>query len=184
MGRQKSPDVENDGAIDHRTMTETKKKSVLFVCMGNICRSPTGECVFRRYVEDQGMGEHIRIDSAGTIAYHVGEPPDARMREAGRHRGIEIEGTARQFEFDDFERFDLIIAMDRENLRDILQQDAEGEYRGKVRLLCDFVPDAQTRDVPDPYYGGQKGFEQVLDLIESACPGVLSALQNGQTKPR
>ncbi len=150
--------------------------------MGNICRSPTGECVFRRYVEDEGLGDEIEIDSAGTIAYHVGEPPDARMTEAGARRGIDIAGRGRKFESSDLERFDLIIAMDRDNYSDILEHDPEGIHGHKVRLLCDFIPGSEMKDVPDPYYGGQKGFEKVLDLIEEACPGILETLQNGQAK--
>lgn len=155
------------------------KRSVLFVCMGNICRSPAGECVFREYVENLGLADEIAVDSAGTTGYHVGEPPDARMQEAGRKRGIDIVGGGRRFEAADFSRFDLIVAMDRQNLRDILRCDPAGTHSGKVRLLCDFIQDSVHRDVPDPYYGGRQGFETVLDLIEEACPGILEALRNG-----
>lgn len=158
------------------------KRRVVFVCMGNICRSPTGECVFRRYVESQGLCDEIEIDSAGTIAYHVGEPPDARMRAAGQARGIEIVGRGRQFETADFEKFDLIVAMDRDNLFDILRKDPGGNHHSKVRLLCDFIPGCELKDVPDPYYGGRQGFEAVLDLIEEACPGILKELRNGSTR--
>jgi len=150
--------------------------------MGNICRSPTGECVFRHYVENRGMENEFEIDSAGTIAYHVGEPPDERMREAAEARGIEIDGVGRQFKPDDFDRFDLIVAMDRDNLHDILRQDPRGKHHGKVRLLCDFIPGSTVKDVPDPYYGGRQGFERVLDMIQEACPGILGVFQNGRAE--
>lgn len=158
-------------------------KSVLFVCMGNICRSPAAEGVFRKHVEDRGLSGEVRIDSAGTIGYHTGEPADRRMRKAAARRGYTLDSTSRQFKPSDFTRFDLIVAMDRENRRDILSLDPEGRYSRKVRLLCDFIDDIITRDVPDPYYGGDKGFEEVLDLIEKASEPILDALLNGRKEP-
>ena len=167
------------GTILADTKGKPLKKKVLFVCMGNICRSPAGECIFRSYLTDMGIEDDFLIDSAGTTAYHIGESPDPRMRRAGSERGVEIVGRGRQFETDDFDRFDLIVAMDRENLRDILRLDPRSRHRDKVHLLCQFIPDSPSQDVPDPYYGGSGGFDHVMDLIEEACPGILEKLQNG-----
>lgn len=152
---------------------------VLFVCMGNICRSPTAEGVFRRLVEQyrHRLGDRvIEIDSAGTHDYHLGEPPDRRAITAAARRGIDLRGLrARQIEAQDFERFDLILAMDRENLS-VLQALAPRDYHSRIRLFLDYAPDAYTREVPDPYYGGAKGFEEVLDLLELAAQGLLNEL--------
>lgn len=150
-------------------------RRVLFVCMGNICRSPTGEGVLRALVAKRGLEEHIDVDSAGTIGYHRGEPPDTRMRQAAARRGFELSGVARPVTDDDFHEFDLIVAMDRENLRD-LEEIAPAGGRARLRLLCDFLPGDGPRDVPDPYYGGEAGFETVLDLIEAACPAIVDRL--------
>ena len=151
---------------------------VLFVCMGNICRSPTAEGVFRRLVAER-IGQRtinvsVEIDSAGTHDYHVGEPPDRRAIAAAARRGIDLEGLrARKVDDSDFETFDLILAMDRENLS-TLQARAPREFQSRIRLMLDFAPDAYTREVPDPYYGGAKGFEEVLDLLELAANGLLN----------
>ena len=152
-----------------------KKASVLFVCMGNICRSPTAEGVFRYHVEAAGLGEHIEIDSAGTHAYHVGEPADRRARAAAEKRGMSLDGIrARRVSNDDFERFDYIIAMDEDNLAR-LTDEAPEEHRHKLRLFLEFA-DLEEREVPDPYYGGAAGFERVLDLVDEASRGLLETL--------
>ena len=152
-----------------------KKASVLFVCMGNICRSPTAEGVFRYHVEAAGLGEHIEIDSAGTHAYHVGEPADRRARAAAERRGMSLEGIrARRVSGEDFERFDYIIAMDEDNLAR-LEDEAPEEHRHKLRLFLEFA-ELEEREVPDPYYGGAAGFERVLDLVEEASRGLLETL--------
>ena len=158
-------------------MVEIKeKKSVLFVCMGNICRSPTAEGVFRYFVEQEGMLESIDIDSAGTHAYHVGEPADRRAHAAAERRGYSLQGIrARRVENADFERFDYIIAMDRDNLS-LLHQQSEVEHQQKLHLFLDFAA-AQEDEVPDPYYGGAAGFERVLDLVEDASKGLLEQLK-------
>ena len=155
------------------------QKRVLFVCMGNICRSPTGEGVLRKLVSEAGLEPSIDVESAGTIGYHVGELPDPRMREAARQRGYSLDSRARQFGREDFESFDLIVAMDRHNLADIHALDVDGAHRDQVRLLSDFLPenDEWPTDVPDPYYGGPAGFEKVLDMIEAAGEGILSELR-------
>jgi protein-tyrosine phosphatase len=153
---------------------------ILFVCMGNICRSPTAEGVMRRLLRDAGLEDAIEIDSAGTGGWHAGEPPDARATEAARLRGVRLEGAARQVTAADFEDFDLIVAMDRANLRELLALAPDEEAAEKVRLLREFDPasaDAGDLDVPDPYYGGERGFERVLDLVEAACRGLLGELR-------
>ncbi len=157
-------------------MTEVKGKvSVLFVCMGNICRSPTAEGVFRHFVAAAGVTDDIEIDSAGTHAYHVGEPPDRRAIAAAERRGFSLaEIFARRVSSDDFERFDYIIAMDDDN-RVRLKEQCPAEYESKVQLFLSYAPGDET-EVPDPYYGGTAGFERVLDLIEAASRGLLETL--------
>jgi protein-tyrosine phosphatase len=153
------------------------KVRVLFVCMGNICRSPTAHGVFRHLVSLEGLGDLIEIDSAGTHAYHVGESPDPRAQQTARRRGIELgDLRARQARAADFEAFDYILAMDEENLgglRAICPAGAEH----KLRLFMDFAPDFGVRSVPDPYYGGATGFEQVFDMVESAATGLLQEIR-------
>ena len=157
-------------------MTDNKEKtSVLFVCMGNICRSPTAEGVFRYHAEQAGQTERLHIDSAGTHAYHTGEPPDRRARAAAERRGMSLEGIrARRVTVEDFERFDFIIAMDEDNL-ERLRHEAPEEHQAKLRLFLEFG-ESTEREVPDPYYGGSAGFERVLDLVEEASRGLLGTL--------
>jgi protein-tyrosine phosphatase len=153
---------------------------ILFVCMGNICRSPTAEGVMRRLLRDAGLDDAIELDSAGTGGWHAGEPPDARATEAARRRGVDLAGAARQVTSADFEACDLIVALDRANLRELLAIAPDEEAAEKVRLLREFDPrsaDAGDLDVPDPYYGGERGFERVLDLVEAACRGLLGELR-------
>ncbi len=155
---------------------------VLFVCMGNICRSPTAEGVFRKLVLEQGMEKSIEIDSAGTHAYHVGAPPDRRSQEAARRRGIDISGLrGRAVERNDFGRFDYVLAMDDENYENLLDIAPE-EQRYKVRLFLEFAPQLPEREVPDPYAGGPEGFERVLDMIEAAAQGLLVEIKKNKTR--
>ncbi|MFN2309827.1 MAG: low molecular weight protein-tyrosine-phosphatase [Gammaproteobacteria bacterium] len=150
---------------------------VLFVCMGNICRSPTAQGVFESLVEREGLREHIRVDSAGTHAYHIGEPPDPRSQQAARRRGVELSAQrARKVGLADFLEFDYILAMDRSNYED-LKDICEPEHEQRLRLFMAFAPDSGMSDVPDPYYGGSQGFERVLDLIEQASEGLLAELR-------
>ncbi|MGB7903939.1 MAG: low molecular weight protein-tyrosine-phosphatase [Steroidobacteraceae bacterium] len=150
---------------------------VLFVCMGNICRSPTAEGVFRAHVRRHAPGLEIELDSAGTHAYHVGEPPDPRTIAAATRRGIDLTGLrARQVQDDDFERFDLILAMDRLNHATLLERSPPG-HRERIRTLLEFAGKTTLVDVPDPYYGGAKGFDDVLDLVESAAEGLLAEIR-------
>ena len=152
------------------------KSSVLFVCMGNICRSPTAEGVFRHFVEQEGLADLIEIDSAGTHAYHVNEPADRRASAAALRRGYSLEGIrARRVEAADFTRFDFIIAMDRDNLA-MLQQQLPEETEARLHLFLEFSG-AGEEEVPDPYYGGAAGFERVLDLVEDASRGLLEKLR-------
>ena len=146
---------------------------VLFVCMGNICRSPTAEGVFREFVLRHAPELQLEIDSAGTHDYHVGEPPDPRALRAAARRGLDLSGLrARQVDDADFERFDLILAMDRTNYETLLDR-SPSEFHSRIRLLLEFADNAGREDVPDPYYGGAKGFEEVLDLLEAAATGLL-----------
>jgi protein-tyrosine phosphatase len=150
---------------------------VLFVCMGNICRSPTAEGVFRRAVDLAGLADAIHADSAGTGDWHVGSPPDRRAIQAARRRGYDLTALrARQVTASDFTRFDWIIAMDRSNLR-TLENLRPPEFGGHLRLLLTFAPELGIEEVPDPYYGGPEGFEQVLDLIERASDGLVAHLR-------
>jgi protein-tyrosine phosphatase len=153
---------------------------LLFVCMGNICRSPTAEGVMRHLLREEGLEDEITIDSAGTGDWHVGNPPDRRATAAAAARGIVLEGAARQVRPSDFDDYDLLLVADRENLAD-LRAIAPGETaRAKVRLLREFDPasdGAADLDVPDPYYGGPDGFEDVLDLVEAACRGLLAEIR-------
>ena len=149
--------------------------------MGNICRSPTAEGVFTQAVEHAGLNHKIEIDSAGTHAYHVGEPPDGRATEAASQRGIDLSTQrARRVHSSDFEKFDIVLAMDDSNLTD-LQAICPAEHQNKLHLFMDFANDASQREVPDPYYGGAHGFERVLDMVEAASKGLLSKLRNVNT---
>ncbi len=144
---------------------------VLFVCMGNICRSPTAEGVFNKVVADNGTANRFIVDSAGTHAYHIGEQSDARSRQTAISRGIDLSKIrSRQVSQSDFEHFDHILAMDSENFQ-ILMTDSPDEYQHKIKLFLDYAPKREEKDVPDPYYGGQNGFSDVFDLVEDASKG-------------
>ncbi len=153
-----------------------RKQKVLFVCMGNICRSPTAEGVFRRKVENADLEKSIEIDSAGTYAYHIGNPPDPRAQSAAKKRDIDLNSLrARRVVADDFIRFDYIIAMDKSNLEDLASICPPG-YENKIHLFLEYGSSNET-EVPDPYYGSGNGFEIVLDLIEDAAEGLLKHIQ-------
>lgn len=153
---------------------------ILFCCMGNICRSPTAEGVFRQLARQRAPDLAVEIDSAGTHDYHVGEPPDRRAVSAALRRSIDLSGLrARRIEDEDFERFDLILAMDEENLHE-LRRRAMPQHHPRIRLIMEYAPHAGRNAVPDPYYGGAQGFEEVLDLLEEAAAGLLQALEKGE----
>jgi protein-tyrosine phosphatase len=146
---------------------------ILFVCMGNICRSPTAEGVTRALAERKGVAAFFEFDSAGTHGYHIGNPPDARARQAAAKRGYDLSPLkARQVNAFDFDRFDRILAMDRDNL-DLLRQACPEEHHGKLGLFLEYASRSTNDEVPDPYYGGPEGFERVLDMIEDAADGLL-----------
>jgi protein-tyrosine phosphatase len=155
---------------------------LLFVCLGNICRSPTAEGVMRALARERGLQRSVELESAGTGAWHVGSPPDARATHAARARGVALEGAARQVRVEDFNDFDLLLAMDRENLRELRRLAPGDEQRAKVRLLREFDPasaGSDDLDVPDPYYGAAGGFDEVFELVHAACEGLLEQIRDG-----
>lgn len=152
------------------------KKRIIFVCLGNICRSPAAEGVMKKLVRDRGLTDSFHIESAGTAGYHVGEPPDHRMRKAAQARGFSLESRAQQFSRQHLESFDLILAADQDNLFHIHAMDADGTHREKIHLLLEWGNHPHLKAVPDPYYGGPDGFEHVLDLLEDACASLLDDL--------
>jgi protein-tyrosine phosphatase len=156
---------------------------LLFVCLGNICRSPAAENIMNHLLEQRNLKGLIQCDSAGTGSYHIGSAPDRRMTAAAKERGIAMTGAARQFTPDDFEAFDLILAMDRDNYRNIVALDPTGQYRHKVKMMCEFCTQYADKEVPDPYYGGQAGFNHVIDLLLDSCEGLLTqVLQDLETR--
>ncbi len=155
---------------------------VLFVCLGNICRSPSAEGLFRSYLAEQGAQDIIKIDSAGLIAHHAGEQADSRMRAHAQRRGYHLTSISRPISYEDFFEFDYIIGMDESNRSTLLERAPTEEARKKISLITDWHPKPLLDHIPDPYYGGASGFEQVLDLLEDCMPylyqGILRAKQN------
>jgi protein-tyrosine phosphatase len=157
-------------------------RRILFVCMGNICRSPTAEGVFRKLLAEQAPELDVQVDSAGTHGYHAGTPPDPRACRAAERRGVDLRPLrARQVTVEDFAHFELVLAMDEQN-REFLIEACPAEYQSRIRLFLDFAPHLERREVPDPYYGGSTGFEHVLDLVEDAATGLLEHLR--RTEPQ
>jgi protein-tyrosine phosphatase len=153
---------------------------ILFVCLGNICRSPTAEGVMRHKLRETDLAEDVDIESAGTGGWHVGHPPDERATTAAGRRGIALEGRAQRFLAGHFEDFDLILAMDSQNLADMRSLAPHADAEGKLAMLREFDPlaiEAGELDVPDPYYGGERGFEEVLDMVERACDGLIEEIR-------
>jgi protein-tyrosine phosphatase len=151
---------------------------LLFVCLGNICRSPAAENIMNHLVQAAGIpaGE-IVCDSAGTNSYHIGDSPDRRMQAAAKEQGIPMVGKARGFTAADFDKFDLILAMDKDNYRDIRSLDPQGKYADKVQMMCTYASQHADQEVPDPYYGGATGFTHVIDLLVDACGGLLATIK-------
>jgi len=162
-------------------MSNNKQIGILMVCMGNICRSPTAEGVFRRRLRESGLDKTVRLESAGTHAYHVGSAPDNRAQKAALGRGYDLSSlVGRQVSKSDFERFDYILAMDHDNLADLSARCPQ-EHRHKLRLYLSFSSRYKDHEVPDPYYSGPQGFERVLDMIEDAADGLLAEVRRLQT---
>ncbi len=155
-----------------------EKIKVLFVCMGNICRSPSAEAVMNAYIEKEGLSERILCDSAGTISYHAGESADARMQSHAQRRGYNLSSISRQITSDDFSEFDYIIGMDHENLTNMQSFIPSPELSNKISKMTDYCSGDHNGSVPDPYYGGAAGFEHVLDLLEDACSGLLKNIRD------
>lgn len=153
-----------------------KRIGVLFVCMGNICRSPTAEGVFRNMLKHKKLSDALNVDSAGTLAYHKGEPPDIRAQETARRRGIDLSTQrARPVTQADFAQFDYIVPMDLENMAE-LKRSCPPDKSSRLRLLCDYAPELNLREVPDPYYGGDQGFEHVFQIISTSSAGLLDTI--------
>ena len=151
--------------------------SVLFICMGNICRSPTAEGVLKQMLVDEGLADRVFVDSAGTIAYHSGEPADARMRQFAAKRGYQLDSIARQTRAAEVEKFDLLLTMDRETIENVRRLDRGEKYHDKIRNFCEFCEEHTDKEVPDPYYGGDAGFEHVMDLIEDGCTQLVKMIK-------
>ncbi len=155
------------------------KKKILFVCLGNICRSPAAEAVMTRLLKTNNLVDSVEVDSAGTIDYHEGEPADARMRVYAEKRGYNLNSFARKFNPDtDFEKFDYIISMDNNNFEEIKALDLDNKFTNKIFRMTDFLKNYDVTEIPDPYYGGSEGFENVLDILEDAAAGLIEKLEN------
>jgi protein-tyrosine phosphatase len=155
------------------------EKKILFVCLGNICRSPAAEGVMKYLIEKKGLQNRIYVDSAGTIAHHAGELPDARMRRHAEKRGIDLNSRARKFDKSkDFEEFDYIVTMDDENYRNIKMLDNDNKYGEKIKKMVTFCKQMKVSEVPDPYYGGAEGFELVLNILEDGCESLLERIED------
>lgn len=168
--------------VINQTLKDNMKPiKVLFVCMGNICRSPTAEGVFNKVIVDKGVADRFVIDSAGTHAYHIGEPSDARSQQMAKSRGIDLSKIrARKVMQSDFEQFDHILAMDTDNYT-LLIEASPSQYHHKIKLFLDYAPERKEKDVPDPYYGGQNGFSNVFDLVEDASKGFYDSVIKQQS---
>lgn len=161
-------------------MTVITKESpfkIVFVCLGNICRSPTAEGIFQHLVNERGLQSYFYIDSAGTSAYHIGEPANSKSRQTAKERGIELKSRARRFESEDLGEFDMIVAMDHENLENIKALDKSGTFEEKIVMLREYDPSPDDGEVPDPYYGGMDGFQNVFDIVKRSCENLLDELQ-------
>lgn len=160
-----------------KTITKDTPLKICFVCLGNICRSPTAEGIFQHLVDERSLNPYFEIDSAGTSAYHIGESANSKSRQIAQQRGISLDSKARKFVREDLSYFDLILAMDNKNLADIQRMDADCAHDQKVMRLREFDPNPGDKEVPDPYYGGIKGFENVFDVVKRSCENLLDELE-------
>ena len=165
-----------------RTITKENPYKICFVCLGNICRSPTAEGIFQHLIDERGYQPYFYIDSAGTSAYHIGEPANSKSRDVANKHGVELRSRARKFTVDDLEEFDMILAMDHENLNNIRQLDSRNQYSEKITLMRNFDPEPGDGAVPDPYYGGMDGFQHVFDVIKRSCENLLDELEENIQK--
>ena len=170
--------MQTETTLTLREITSENPLKICFVCLGNICRSPTAEGVFQYLVNREGLQSYVEIDSAGTGAYHVGEPANSKSRMIAEKNGVKLNSRARKFEYSDFEYFDLMIAMDKENLRDLKNLDRKKQFHNNIYLMRDFDPFPEDGQVPDPYYGGINGFELVFEVVMRSSEHLL-----GQIKP-
>ena len=161
----------------NRPVTKENPYKICFVCLGNICRSPTAEGIFQHLVNQRGLQSYFYIDSAGTSAYHIGEPANSKSQWVANQQGVKLHSKARRFEPADLEEFDLILAMDSENYSNIIRLDKNGSDAEKIKMMRDFEPKPDSRDVPDPYYGGMDGFQNVFDVIMRSCEGLLDEIE-------
>lgn len=173
------------GRIAGRTQRATlARMRILLVCLGNICRSPTAEAAVREALESEGLAEEVEVASAGTGGWHVGEAPDRRMRKAADQVGLTLDGTARQVTAEDFERFDLLLAMDHSNYEQLCALAPDDDARAKVRFFRDFEESADDREVPDPYFGGRAGFDRVVEISRASAQGLVAAIRDGEPRAR
>lgn len=161
-----------------KAITKENPYKIVFVCLGNICRSPTAEGIMQHLVNERNLQPYFYIDSAGTSAYHIGESANSKSQKVANEHGVELKSRARRFEAGDLDEFDLILAMDHENYENILQLDGNGSYSGKVKLMRDFDPTPGDKAVPDPYYGGMNGFQNVFDVLKRSCVNLLDELES------
>ncbi len=158
-------------------ITKENPFKIVFVCLGNICRSPTAEGIFQHLVNERGLQPYFYIDSAGTSAYHIGEPANSKSRQVAEQQGVKLQSRARRFEAGDLEEFDLILAMDSENHENLQRLDRNSSFNGKIRMMREYDPQPGDGEVPDPYYGGMDGFQHVFEVLKRSCEALLDELE-------
>ncbi|REL38803.1 low molecular weight phosphotyrosine protein phosphatase [Rhodohalobacter sp. SW132] len=160
------------------TISKENPFKICFVCLGNICRSPTAEGIFQHLVNEKGLQPYFYVDSAGTSAFHIGERANSKSRQIAEKNGVELKSRARRFEAEDLDEFDIVVAMDSENYQNIVSLDDNGSYSDKIIKMRDYDPQPENGDVPDPYYGGMDGFRNVFDIVYRSCEALLDELEN------
>lgn len=163
--------------MTNKKITKENPFKICFVCLGNICRSPTAEGIFQHLVNERGLQAYFEVDSAGTSAYHVGESANSKSQRTAEKYGITLNSTARQFDTFDLEHYDLVLAMDRENLENIKRMNSRGGNTAQIGMLRDFDPEPGNGEVPDPYFGGREGFENVFRIVRRSCEVILDELE-------